>query len=159
VSAAITGLSANTIYHFKLIATNSGGTSEAEGEFKTAAEVIGDPAAMLRKLLAEVEAAPIPEHLRFQLSHRLEEALERLAQAHSGLRSGDHRLAVAEGACVEIQRFIAVIARDQHRGSPKIPTELATAWTQAADEIAALLSCKSDDRSPGRIRPRVVRLR
>src|SRR5262252_10218307 len=39
VSAAITGLSANTTYHFKLTATNSGGPSEAEGEFKTAAEV------------------------------------------------------------------------------------------------------------------------
>jgi hypothetical protein len=35
VSGAITGLAANTTYHFKIIATNSGGTSEAEGEFKT----------------------------------------------------------------------------------------------------------------------------
>ena len=43
VSASITGLTANTSYHFKIIATNSGGASEAEGEFKTPAEVITPP--------------------------------------------------------------------------------------------------------------------
>ena len=165
VSAAITGLSANTTYHFKLTATNSGGPSEAEGEFKTAAEVSGEPAAELRKLLAEVEAAPIPHNLRATLSHLLEEALARLAEQHAAPGSRDARVSrearLSSGGCVcrELQRFIAVIAHDQHRRVPKIPVELATAWTLAAGEIAASLGCKSDHQSSERIRPRVVRLR
>jgi hypothetical protein len=129
-----------------------------DAEFKTPAEGGEDPAAMLRKLLAEVEAAPIPRHLRFQLSHRLEEALERLPQLRAGVGSRGEPPANAQCACVELQRFIAVIARDQHRRSPRIPSELATAWTQAADEIAALVGCKSDDRSPERGRPGVGQL-
>src|SRR5262245_20973271 len=44
VSAAVGGLSANTVYHFRISATNGGGTSKGlDAEFKTPAEVITAP--------------------------------------------------------------------------------------------------------------------
>ena len=150
VSAAISGLSANTTYHFRVSATNGGGTSKGlDAEFKTQAEVIGDPAAELRKLLGEVEAAPIPGHLRSRLSRLLEATLARLAQPN-GLVCRDARLSNRDCACKALERFIRVIARDQKSQVPGIPMELATAWTRAAGEIAALLGCKSDERSSRR---------
>jgi hypothetical protein len=130
----------------------AGNTSHAS--FKvTVTGATEDPAFVINGLLEEVRQAPIPHHIRFELSDRLNDALRRLqapdprAAAETRHRDGQ------ESACSELERFIELVARDQSRKRPRIPPQLASAWSQTALSVQASLRCSSDhesDRDPDR---------
>ena len=81
VSAAITGLSANTTYDFRIVATNGGGESKGLNEtFKTTAPAAGPPAVMIGQLLQEVSSSHIPHSIRHELSGLLSDALRGLEE-------------------------------------------------------------------------------
>ncbi len=168
VSAALTGLTANTTYHFRIVAANLGGSSKGTDEtFKTLAGTTNPPT--LETLLHEVSSANIPHEIRSELSGLLRDALNSLNshRGHGGYHYSDLRSSYSTGfafggsnelaalftfaatlhgncqAHQDLQQFIGLIAYDQSRRRPRIPRDLASAWTQAAGSIEASLSCRS----------------
>jgi hypothetical protein len=124
----------------------AGNTSHAS--FKvTVTRATEDPATVIGRLLEEVRAAPIPHHIRFELSDRLTDALGSLdapdprAKAETGHRARGQR------ACRELEGFIELIAGDQRRRRPTIPAALASAWSKTALSVETSLGCDSDDES------------
>jgi hypothetical protein len=172
VSAAVTGLTPNTTYDFRVVATNAGGTGEGANEtFKTQAEEAKEVVSAkeaIEKLLQEVSTAQIPLGIRAELSHLLRVALrdverqggagsqasadaQRVAQAalRTGGESWDgrHHEQPGERACAALNDFVFAILRDQTRPMPRLPPELAAAWIEAAGNIFALLPCSTDHES------------
>jgi hypothetical protein len=126
------------------------------------------PAGQIHQLLDEVLAAPIPAGVKHRLAHLLREALRALsavgalgppgqgstasaaalhARSHAsfswqnGHRQDDH---ANQRACYALMKFGEEVARDQNRRKPKIPGDLASTWSQAAERIEASLGCDSD---------------
>jgi hypothetical protein len=170
VSAAVTALSANTTYHFRIVAANAGAGSQAVGSdetFKTPAALTG-PAAEIRALLHEVSTSGIPHRISRDLSSLLANALHGLGRG-GGLLSGyggNAQVAAGEQSlqaltapldaliskprgCAsqpsldELGRFIAVIENDQKGRRRQIPSGLASAWIRSAESIERSLSCRS----------------
>jgi hypothetical protein len=105
------------------------------------------PAVVLRRLLVEVQSAPIPHHIRFELSDPLTDALRSLEMPDPRAVAETHHHATDQSACRELEWFIDLIARDQSRRRPKIPAQLASAWSQTARSVEASLGCDSDEES------------
>jgi hypothetical protein len=171
VSAAVTGLSANTTYHFRIVASNA--TTKGEGAdetFKTLKEtvVVKSPAVKLTELLHAVSSSRIPLGLRLQLSALLRDALRNLDPKGSLSGYGDsppvrlfggqslgaqaaslESLKARPGKCrldrsfIDLQLFVAVIQRDQKGRRPEIASSLARAWITSAQSIEASLNGSS----------------
>ncbi len=129
VSAPITGLTANTTYHFRIVAMNSGGPGKGTDEtFKTAEEttVVTPPAVAIAQLQQEVEASKVRHELRSELSGLLEDALGSLegpdrGRHHHGDHGdfGDHDLAPALAPAMAVPAAWAASRHehgDRHHG-------------------------------------------
>ncbi len=148
-------------HEFRAVLTNAHSSTNS-----TAATLTVNPAtspeAAIRQLLQEVTSSNIPQHIRHKLSCLLSQALRSLAglggygpsKCGAALLSSkaakvDRHRSGRPGACEDLQRFIDVVGHDQHSRKPKIPAELANAWSKAAHDVEASLGCTSHDTSPG----------
>ena len=171
VSAAVTGLTANTTYHFRIVASNASTKGEGADEtFKTLEEpvVVKGPKVKLTELLHEVGSSNIPLGIRLELTALLNDALRHLPLSGYGtpppvkfggqsLRAQAASLASLKGkplkgkqfgcrvgrSFFDLQLFIAVIQHDQKTRKPEIPSSLARAWIASAQSIEASLNGSS----------------
>ena len=153
VTAAIGALSANTTYHFRIVAENASTTTKGEGAdetFKTSGSAAASPEEEIKQLLDEVQSANLRHGIQAELSGLLREALRDLGSPRGCNRwEGRHRHHDRECAIREarddLQQFVAVVEHEQHRRrNSQIPAGLATAWIQAAQHIEASLGGGSD---------------
>ena len=142
--------------------TSTTGTTD---HFTYKAPQATSPEAKLRDLLQEVRSSNIRHHIHNELSCLLSDALQSLG----GLSSHDHskcgtgllwsRAAMAKAdrrkstqpdACEDLEQFVDVIRDDQHRTKPKIPAQLAMAWSRSAYDIETSLVCMRHGRQSSR---------
>ena len=124
------------------------------------------PEAKLRDLLQEVRASNIQHQIHNELSCLLSDALHslgglsgyrhsskcdtgRISSRAATAKKADRRKST-QLACEDLEQFVEVIRDDQHRNRPKVPTKLATAWSQAANGIEASLGCMRHGRQASR---------
>jgi hypothetical protein len=167
VSAVVTGLTASTTYHFRVVASNA--TTKGEGAdetFKTLEEpvVAKGPKVKLTELLHQVSSSKIPLGIRLGLSALLNDALRNLPLSGYGnlpparffggqsLRAQAASLGSLKAKQVpckvgrsflDLQLFVAVIQRDQKTRKPQIPSSLARVWIASAQSIEASLNGSS----------------
>ncbi len=160
VTAAISGLSASTTYHFRIVAENAATTTKGEGAdetFKTSgAPSSASPEEAIRQLLEEVKSANLSRGIRLELVGPLKEALQDLnsppRRCYKVEFDRRHRVLELDSACAsrvvrgDLEQFVDVIQRDQGRRkrSQQIPASLASAWVVAAEGIEASLGNGSD---------------
>jgi polyisoprenoid-binding protein YceI len=146
----------------RAVLTNTHGKTTSTTATLTVNTAATSPEAAIHQLLQEVSSSTIPHGTRHRLSCLLSKALRSLAglsgygpsKCGAALLSSkvtkvDRRKSGRPGACEDLQEFIDVIGHDQHSRKPKIPAELAKAWSKAAHDIEASLGCTSHDKSPG----------
>src|SRR3984957_9746228 len=124
------------------------------------------PEAKLRDLLQEVRTSNIQHQIHNELSCLLSDALHslgglsgyrhsskcdtgRISSRAATAKKADRRKST-QLACEDLEQFVEVIRDDQHRNRPKVPTKLATAWSQAANGIEGSLGCMRHGRQASR---------
>ena len=99
VTAAIGSLSANTTYHFKIVAENASSKGEGSEEtLKTSGTTTASPEEAIRKLLKEIDAAGLPHGIHAELSEVLKG------------RSATFRQRVATGGTDATAAMIAMVS-------------------------------------------------
>ena len=149
-------------HEFRAVLTNAHGSTNSNAATLTVNAASSSPEAAIHQLLQEVRSSNIPHHIRHELSCLLSQALRSLtglsgygpsncgaALLSSKATKADRHKGGHAGACEDLQQFAEVIEHDQQSRKPRIPAELATAWSKAAHDIEASLGCTSHDNSSG----------
>jgi hypothetical protein len=145
VSATVEGLTADTTYDYRVVATNSGGEDEGGNETFTTSEqaIVVPPSATqrLNELLWDVRNAPIPRNVRAQLATLVELSLRSIVTPCPWFFPfptvwEEFRVL---NAVSDLNLFIAVLEQSEHGRRPSVPPNLAKAGIEFAKEIQSLL--------------------